>query len=134
MPTPTAFDYVIVQVVPRVDRDERMNAGVILFAPAAAYLGCAVELDESRLLALAPEVDLPAVNRQLDAIRAVCAGDPGAGPIAQLSISERYHWLSAPRSTVVQPSAPHTGLCADPSAALDRLFRSAVAVPPPRAR
>ncbi|HEY5088462.1 MAG TPA: DUF3037 domain-containing protein, partial [Polyangia bacterium] len=105
MPTPNAFDYVIVQVVPRVDRDERMNAGVVLFSPSASYLGCEIALDESRLRALAPEIDLPAVTRQLDAIRALCAGDPAAGPIAQLSVSERFHWLSAPRSTVVQPSA-----------------------------
>jgi Protein of unknown function (DUF3037) len=134
VPGHSAFDYVIVQVVPRVDRDERMNAGVVLFSPAAAYLGCAVALDEARLLALAPEVDLSAVTRQLDAIRAVCAGDPAAGPIAQLSISERFHWLSAPRSTVVQPSAPHTGLCDDPAAALGRLFRASVTVAAPPAR
>ena len=134
MPTPNAFDYVIVQVVPRVDRDERMNAGVVLFSPAAAYLGCAIALDESRLRALAPDLDLGAVARQLDAIRAVCVGDPAAGPIAGLSPSERFHWLSAPRSTVVQPSAPHTGVCDDPAAALDRLFRASVTVPAPRAR
>jgi hypothetical protein len=134
VPTRHAFDYVIVQVVPRVDRDERMNAGVVVFSPSADYLGCAIALDESRLRALAPEIDLPAVARQLDAIRAVCAGDPGAGPIARLSASERFHWLSAPRSTVVQPSAQHTGLCGDPAAALDRLFRAAVAVPAPGGR
>ena len=133
MPTPNGFDYVIVQVVPRVDRDERMNAGVVLFSPSAAYLGCQIALDESRLRALAPEIDLPAVTRQLDAIRAVCTGDPAAGPIAQLSVSERFHWLSAPRSTVVQPSASHTGVCDDPAAALERLFRASVTVPAPPA-
>jgi hypothetical protein len=131
VPAPIAFDYVIVQVVPRVDRDERMNAGVVLFSPGAAYLGCAFALDATRLLALAPDVDLAAVTRQLAAIRAVCAGDPAAGPIARLSPSERFHWLSAPRSTVVQPSAPHTGVCTEPAAALDRLFRAAVAMPAP---
>lgn len=130
MPAPIAFDYVIVQVVPRVDRDERMNAGVVLFSPGAAYLGCAFALDTGRLLALAPDVDLAAVTRQLDAIHAVCAGDPAAGPIARLSPSERFHWLSAPRSTVVQPSAPHTGMCTDPADALDRLFRSVVVAAP----
>jgi hypothetical protein len=124
-----AFDYVIVQVVPRVDRDERLNAGVVLFCPAAAYLGCRIALDEQRARALAPGVDLAAVGAQLDAIRAVCAGDAAAGPIARLTPSERFHWLSTPRSTVVQPSAPHAGLCEDPATALARLFASAVAPP-----
>jgi hypothetical protein len=124
---PLAFDYTIVQVVPRVDRDERINAGVILFCPAAAFLGCRIGLDERRLRALAPDVDVAAVNAQLDAIRAICAGDAGAGPIARLSPSERFHWLSTPRSTVVQPSPPHAGLCDDPAAALDRLFTAVVA-------
>jgi Protein of unknown function (DUF3037) len=123
-----AFDYAIVQVVPRVDRDERFNAGVILFCPAAAFLGCRIALDEARLRALAPDVDLAAVAAQLDAIRAVAAGEAGAGPIARLSPSERFHWLTTPRSTVVQPSSGHAGLCEDPTVALDRLFRSAVAI------
>jgi hypothetical protein len=125
-----AFDYAIVQVVPRVDRDERLNAGVILFCPAAAFLGCRIALDEARLRALAPDVDLSAVAAQLEAIRAVAAGEPGAGPIARLSPSERFHWLTTPRSTIVQPSSAHAGLCEDPTVALDRLFRSAVATNP----
>ena len=122
-----AFDYTIVQVVPRVDRDERINAGVILFCPAAAFLGCRIALDAGRLRALAPDADVAAVNAQLEAVRAVCAGDAGAGPIARLSSSERFHWLATPRSTVVQPSAPHAGLCDDPTAALERLFAASVA-------
>jgi len=126
---PLAFDYTIVQVVPRVERDERINAGVILFCPAAAFLGCRIGLDERRLRALAPDVDVAAVNAQLDAIRAICAGDAGAGPIARMSPSERFHWLSTPRSTVVQASPPHAGLCEDPTAALDRLFAASVATP-----
>lgn len=121
-----AFDYVVVQVVPRVDRDERLNAGVILFCPTAGFLGCRVRLDERRLCALAPDADLAGVGRQLQAIAAVAAADPAAGPIAALPASERFHWLSAPRSTVVQPSPPHVGLCDDPQAALDRLFRATV--------
>ena len=121
-----AFDYVIVQVVPRVDRDERLNAGVVLFCPAAAFLGCRIALDEQRVRALAPDVDLAAVGAQLDAIRAICAGDAAAGPIARLTPSERFHWLATPRSTVVQPSVAHAGLCDDPATALTRLFDSAV--------
>jgi hypothetical protein len=124
---PRAFDYTIVQVVPRVDRDERINAGVILFCPAAAFLGCRIALDARRLRALAPDADVAAVEAQLEAVRAVCAGDAAAGPIARLSPSERFHWLSTPRSTVVQPSPPHAGLCDDPAAALDRLFVASVA-------
>ena len=126
MPERLAFDYVIVQVVPRVDRDERVNAGVILFCPAAAFLGCRIALDVRRLHALAPDVDIAAVSAQLEAVRAVCAGDPTAGTIARLSPSERFHWLSTPRSTVVQPSPAHAGLCDDPVAALDRLFAATV--------
>ncbi len=122
-----AFDYLIVQVVPRVDRDERLNAGVILFCPTAAYLGCRIALDERRLRALAPDVDRAAVAHQLDAVRAVAAGEAAAGPIARLPPSERFHWLAAPRSTIVQPSSPHAGLCDDPAAALDHLFETAVA-------
>jgi hypothetical protein len=121
-----AFDYVVLQLVPRVDRDERLNAGVILFCPAAGFLGCRLRLDAARLRALAPDVDLDGVSRQLAAIQALAEGDPGAGPIAALSRSERFHWLSATRSTVVQPTAPHAGLCDDPAAALERLFRAAV--------
>jgi hypothetical protein len=126
-----AFDYVVVQVVPRVDRDERMNAGVILFCPASGFLGCRVALDRARLRALAPDVDIDVdgVARQLAAVEAVAEGAAGAGPIAALSRSERFHWLSAPRSTMVQPSVPHAGLCDDPAAALDRLFRAVVPAP-----
>lgn len=121
-----AFDYVVVQVVPRVDRDERMNAGVILFCPASGFLGCRVALDSERLRALSPDVDVDGVAQQLAAIQAVAEGERGAGPIAALSRSERFHWLSAARSTVVQPSVAHAGLCDDPTAALDRLFRAVV--------
>jgi Protein of unknown function (DUF3037) len=122
-----AFDYVIVQVVPRVDRDERLNVGVILFCPTTAYLGCRIALDERRLRALAPDVDVAALASQLEAIRAVAAGEPSAGLIAGLPPSERFHWLSAPRSTIVQPTAPHAGLCDDPAAALEHLFQTVVA-------
>ena len=102
---------------------------MILFCPAAAFLGCRIALDADRLRALAPDVDLAAIGAQLDAVGAVCRGEASAGPIAQLSPSERFHWLSTPRSTVVQPSAPHAGLSEDPAAALDRLFAASVAPP-----
>jgi Protein of unknown function (DUF3037) len=124
-----AFDYVIVQVVPRVDRDERLNVGVILFCPAAAWLGCRFALDEARLRAFAPSLDLAAVKNHLEAIRAVCVGEPAAGEIAALTASERFHWLSAARSTVIQTGPGHVGLCDDPAAALERIFDAAVGVP-----
>lgn len=127
-----AFDYVIVQVVPRVERDERVNAGVIVFCPTAGYLGARIVSDraaaEARWRALAPgvEMDVEGVWQQLEAIRAIAGGDAGAGPIAALSISERFHWLSAARSTIVQTSVGHAGVCADPAAALDHLFATQV--------
>lgn len=127
-----AFDYVIVQVVPRVERDERVNAGVIVFCPTAGYLGARIVSDraaaEARWRALAPgvELDVEGVWQQLEAIRAIAGGDAGAGPIAALSISERFHWLSAARSTIVQTSVGHAGVCADPAAALDHLFATQV--------
>jgi hypothetical protein len=129
-----AFDYVIVQVVPRVERDERLNVGVIVFCPTAGYLGARLVTDqpaqaqasEARWRALAPDLDVAAVRHQLDAIRAVVDGAADAGPIAALSISERFHWLSAPRSTVVQTSAGHAGVCDDPAATLQRVFTVAV--------
>ena len=126
MPAPSAFDYVVVRVVPRVDRDELINVGVILFCAEQGFLGCALALDEARLRALAPDLDLAAVARHLEGVRALCAGEAEAGPIAALSPSERFHWLSAPRSTVVQTSPVHPGRCDDPTAALERLFASAV--------
>jgi hypothetical protein len=127
MPASHAFDYAVVRVVPRVDRDELVNVGAILHCPERAFLGCALALDEGRLRALAPELDVGAVARHLDGIRAVCAGDPAGGPIAALGPSERFHWLTAARSTVVQTSPLHPGRCDDPAAALERLFRAVVA-------
>jgi Protein of unknown function (DUF3037) len=124
---PLAFDYAVVRVVPRVEREEFINAGVILFCAARAFLGCRLALDEARLLALAPTVDLPAVQQHLAAFAAVCDGQPAAGPIAQLSPSERFHWLVAPRSTMLQTSPMHAGLCEEPALALDHLFASVVA-------
>lgn len=121
-----AFDYVSVQIVPRVERDERLNIGVILFCPAAAFLGCRFARQAAGLAAIAPDLDLAAVDHQVQAVQAVCAGEPDAGAIARLSPSERFHWLSAPRSTVVQPSAAHVGLCEDPRVALESLFQAMV--------
>ncbi|HEX4462275.1 MAG TPA: DUF3037 domain-containing protein [Polyangia bacterium] len=126
MPARSTFDWAVVRVVPRVERGEQMNAGVILYCKTIGFLGARVALDRARLHALDPAVDADAVERALALIPLVCAGDAAAGPIAKLSQSERFHWLTAPRSTITQPSAVHTGLCDDPEHALERLLQTMV--------
>jgi hypothetical protein len=123
------FEYAVLRVVPRVERGECVNVGVVLFCRARRFLDVRLEPDEARLLALAPDLDLPAVHRHLELIRLVCAGDPAAGPLALLPQHERFGWLVAPASTVVQPGPVHTALGADPAAALDRLLATMVRVP-----
>ena len=125
------FAYAVIRVVPRVERGECVNVGVVLFCRPRRFLDARLELDRGRLLALAPDLDLEAVARQLDLIARVCAGDPTAGPIAALPQAERFGWLVAPASTVVQPGPVHAGLCDDPAATLDHLFATMVRVPPP---
>jgi len=124
--TRVAFDYVIVRVVPRVDREEFVNAGVILFCAERNYLAARVAIDRDRLLALAPELDLDLVTRHLESIPRICAGDPLAGPIARLSTRERFHWLAGPRSTVIQVSPVHSGLCVSPEDSLETVFSKMV--------
>ena len=127
-----AFDYAVVRVVPRVEREEFINAGAIVHSPALQFLGARVELDRRRLLALAPDLDpeqLDEIERYLQGIVAICAGAPGAGPLARLSISQRFHWLIAPRSHVVQTGPVHAGMCSDPESALEHLVELAVRVP-----
>jgi hypothetical protein len=115
------YDYAIVRVLPRVERGEQLNAGVILSCPANNYLRARFELDEALLECLAPGVDLQPIRAALAGIEAVCQGGTAAGALGKLSTRERFHWLVAPRSTVVQVSAVHTGRCADLDAALDDL-------------
>jgi DUF3037 family protein len=121
------FQYAIVRVVPRVERGEALNAGVVLFCRRLRFLAARTELDEPALAALSPGCDLAGLRTQLATIERVAAGDPAGGPIAALEPSERFHWLTAPSSTIVQPSPVHTGLTADPAAELDRLFDQLVA-------
>lgn len=118
---PASFDYAIVRVVPRVERQEFINAGVIVFCLEKRYLDARVHLDEARLKALWPEVDVAVVHEHLAAISRICAGDASAGPIAGLSQRERFHWLVAARSTMIQTSPVHTGLCEETGDLLDRL-------------
>ena len=115
------FQYAIVRVVPRVERGECVNAGVVLFCRPRRFLAARVALDATRVRALAPEADLEAVRGHLDAFARIAAGDPQAGPMAALPPSERFHWLVAPSSTVIQCSPVHTGLTDDPPGELERL-------------
>jgi hypothetical protein len=125
MPTLT-YDYAIVRVVPRVERGEFVNAGVILSCAATRFLAAAIDLDEAALRALAPDVELDGIRTALAAIPRACAGGAAAGAIGRLSVRERFHWLVAPRSTSVQTSPVHTGLCSDPAAALQHLMQRVV--------
>ena len=122
------FQYAALRVVPRVEREEFVNVGVIVFCRTRGFLRARVALDPRRILALTPDIDLEAVREHLDARVRIAAGDPDAGPIAALPASERFHWLVAPSSTVIQSSSVHSGLCDEPLAALDRLFAQLVAV------
>jgi hypothetical protein len=131
VPALSSFDYAILRVVPRVERGEFVNAGVILFCLERDFLQARVEIDAARLNALWPEADVELVLQHLEAFPRVCAGDPDAGPIARLSQRERFHWLVSPRSTIIQISPVHSGLCEQPEHALDDLFRRMVRFPDP---
>jgi hypothetical protein len=121
-----AFAYAIVRVVPRIERGERFNAGVVLFCRQRDFLAARVALDTARLTVLAPDVDESEVRSHLDALVMVAAGDPDGGPMAALPPSERFGWLVAPSSTVLQPSEVHTGLSDDPARTLEQLFAELV--------
>jgi hypothetical protein len=124
----SSFDYAVIRVVPRVERQEFLNAGVILFCLEWRFLGARVHVDEKRLRALWPDIDVDVVRQHLDAFPRICQGDAGAGPIARLSQRERFHWLVAPRSTVIQVSPVHSGLCEAPEAKLEQLFQQFVEI------
>jgi hypothetical protein len=116
------FQYAVLRVVPDIERGEFLNAGVVLFSRTRGFLAARVALDPARLAALSPGADAELVADRLATLERVAAGDPDAGPIARLDPSERFNWLVAPASTVVQPSPVHTGLCDDPEGMLEHLF------------
>ena len=120
------FQYAVIRVVPRIERGECVNAGVVLLCRPRRYLGSRTHLDEARLRAVSPDIDVAVVAAHLEAIDRIAAGDESAGPIARLTGPERFHWLVAPSSTIIQPSEVHTGLCEDPAAELEDLFRALV--------
>jgi hypothetical protein len=120
------FQYAALRIVPRVERGEAVNAGVVLFCRPLRFLGARTQLDETLLRALAPDCDPTAVRAALADIERIAAGDAAGGPIAALPPSERFHWIVAPSSTIVQPGPVHTGLTSDPAAELEHLFAQLV--------
>jgi DUF3037 family protein len=120
------FQYAIIRVVPRVERGECLNAGVVLLCRPKRFLAARVELNLERLRVLAPDVDPAAIEPHLAAIERIAAGNPDAGPIARLGQGERFHWLVSPSSTTIQPSEVHTGLCDDPATELEHLMERLV--------
>jgi len=126
VPDKFRYDYAVIRVVPKVDREEFINAGVILSCPELSFLDARIKLNESRLLALDPTVDLELVRKHLASIPTICRGGDGAGSIGQLPQRQRFHWLVAPRSTIIQTSPVHTGRCSDPAQALEHLVAKMV--------
>jgi hypothetical protein len=120
------FSYAIYRLVPRVERGERINVGVVVFSRPLDFLGVRTSLDRDRARTLWPDLDLDALQPHLDALERVAVAAADAGPIAQLDTTARFHWLVAPSSTIIQPSAVHTGVCGDPPAELEKLFGSLV--------
>lgn len=123
MPARLFYEYSIIRVVPRVDRGELLNAGVVMFCLEREFLKARIALNVARLVALSPGVDVKVVEQHLDSVPRICEGGPGAGQLAALAMKERWHWLVAPRSTIVQLSPVHAGLCFDPDEELQRLTR-----------
>jgi hypothetical protein len=123
---PASFDYAVLRVVPRVERQEFINTGVIVLCRERNYLNAKVMVDELRLRALWPQLDMEAVRHHTRVVTRICAGDSSANPIAALSQSERFHWLTSPRSTMIQTSPVHTGICHDTETLLERLYAQMV--------
>ena len=128
------YDYAIIRVVPRVDRGEQVNVGVILSCPDADFLDARIEVDDALLLALDPQIDVAAVRANLAVIPAVCRGGAEAGPIGALDARGRFRWLVSPRSTIIQPSPVHTGRTHDPARCLEHLMDRVVRRVPARGR
>jgi hypothetical protein len=122
----SVFEYALIRLVPSIERGECINVGVVLFARQQRFLGTQIDLNMARLVAFAPQLDLESLREQLSYIEIVCRGGSGAGPIGELPAQERFRWLTAPRSTIIQPSPVHCGLSHDPVAALERLFAQMV--------
>lgn len=124
-----SYDYAVIRVVPRVERQEFVNAGVILWCRDQEFIETRIELDEARLRALDASIDIEAVRRHLQSFAIICAGGPDSGPIGRLPKRERFDWLVAPRSTIIQTSPVHTGRCTDPTSTMERLLDTMVRPP-----
>lgn len=122
----SSYDYALIRLVPSVERGECINVGVILYCPTRRFLGMRVHLDAARALAIAPDLDLDSVQQQLDTLMHICEGRQEAGQLGAMSQSERFHWLTSPRSTIIQVSPVHEGISDDPQVALDHLFKTMV--------
>jgi hypothetical protein len=120
------FEYAVIRLVPRVDREEFLNVGVILYCAKQQFLKTLFQLDENRITSLYPEIDIEVVRKHLNTFQLICQGDPGAGPIAKLPVAERFRWLTATRSTIIQISKVHPGFCTDAEETLQKLFRQLV--------
>ena len=126
MHAPNSYDYALIQLVPSVERGECLNVGVILFCRTLGFLGARIHLNATRALALSSDLDLAAIQQQLDTMMLICQGGKEAGPLGKMSQSERFHWLVSPRSTIIQISPVHEGVCDDPEAALEHLLKTMV--------
>jgi hypothetical protein len=129
VPAISSYDYAIIRIVPSVERGECINVGVILFCRTRRFLGMLTHLDQQRLSAFAPQLDFPDLQQQLEHLTQICYGKSESGPVGKLPQSERFHWLVSPRSTIIQTSPVHTGLCRDPEAALHHLLKTMVKAP-----
>jgi hypothetical protein len=133
VPAPCAYDYAVIRVVPRVEREEFINVGVILSCPAHDFLDARLHVDRARLAAFDPTLDLDLVEEYLAVIPVVCRGEAAAGPIGQLTARQRFYWLVSTRSTIIQTSVVHSGLSGNPAAALDHLMARMVLPGAPKA-
>ena len=131
MPDHSTYDYAVIRVVPRVEREEFVNVGVVVSCPDRDFLEARIELDPARIAALDPTLDIESIRAHLSTIPLICRGGEAAGPIGRLPPRERFHWLIAPRSAVIQVSPAHTGRCEDPEALLARLVETMVRSPRP---
>ena len=128
MPARATYDYAVIRVVPRVERGEFINAGVLVSCPGAKLLACGIDLDERRLRALDPSADVDAIRMHLASIERICRGGPGSGPIGALPVRARFHWLTAPRSSIIQMSPAHTGRTDDAAGIVEHLLNRMVRI------
>jgi hypothetical protein len=126
MPENNLFEYAVIRVVPQVEREEFLNAGVILYCPKLKFLQCLCAVDETRLCSFSGKVDVEEIKAHLHSFAEICRGSKDGGPIAQLDMPSRFRWLTATRSTVVQSSKVHPGLCDDPLKTLKKLYAEQV--------